>query len=228
MFGATGAIGRLVVNALAKDARIAKVTAIVRGEKDAAFWFLDANEWTKVEQLVLLDVSTVERIKCDLGFCCIGLYAANGTKEAYFREVEVGVNTKAAAAMREGGCRRCCYLSGAGVTGKGMLFSRVKGAAEVSLRDVGFEVFSCFRPPGIMDRPGKRVYGPPESFINSSMRWLLRTSMFVRAEDVAWAMLSFSFSDAPRPVYEARAIKAEAKAFECEQKLTKTRYRLGM
>merc|ERR1712087_375174 len=124
--------------------------------------------------------------------------------------------------MKAGGARRCCYLSGAGVTGKGMMFSRVKGAAEQALGCVGFETFACFRPPGIMDRPGKRVYGPPESCLNSSCRFMLNTNQFVRAEDVAWAMVCCSFSDAPLQIYEVSDIKAAAKAYQAEQKLTKT------
>ena len=158
VFGASGAMGRCVVNSLARDDRIGTVVAVVRTEQPAAFWFLEGDPaWAKVEVLVVPDITQTPTIRCDFGFCCIGVYT--GVPEAKFREVEVGLNTKAAEAMKAGGARRCCYLSGAGVTGKGMLFSRVKGAAEAALRGLGFESFACFRPPGIMDRPGRRVYG---------------------------------------------------------------------
>lgn len=238
--GATGAIGRLVVNGLAKDRRCAKVQVIVRVEKPAAFWFLSDAEFAKVEQVVAPDVAKLDASKitaCDVGFCCIGLYAADGVKEPYFREIEVGCNTVAAEAMKAAGAKKLCYLSGAGVTGKGIMFSRVKGAAEVSLREVALRdgvasaaTFACFRPPGIMDRPGRRVYGVMESCVNSSARWLLNTNMMVRAEDVAWAMMRFAFADpgTTKEIYEASDIKAEAQHFEVEQGLEKTTYKLGM
>ena len=233
--GASGAIGRLVVNVLAKDARVSKVTAVVRSKQAAAFWFLTegSSEWAKVEQLVVPDLKDLPTtLACDVGFCCIGLYAANAPAEAYFEEVEVGLNTKAAEAMKAGGCQRCCYLSGAGVApGKKFpMFSRVKGKAEASLQQVGFTHFATFRPPGIMDRVGKRVYGPPESLINSCCRCCLSTKMFVRAEDVAWAMVHFSFvpADSVREVFEVGHIKSAARTFAAEQQLSPTRYQLGM
>ena len=45
------------------------------------------------------DVSQTPTIRCDFGFCCIGVYT--GVPEAKFREVEVGLNTKAAEAMKD-------------------------------------------------------------------------------------------------------------------------------
>tara|TARA_B100000768_G_C11213298_1_gene347002 strand:- start:471 stop:797 length:327 start_codon:yes stop_codon:yes gene_type:complete len=77
-----------------------------------------------VEVLVLPDVSQTPTIRCDFGFCCIGVYT--GVPEAKFREIEVGLNTKAAEAMKAGGARRCCYLSGAGVTGTGIVLKTAK------------------------------------------------------------------------------------------------------
>lgn len=232
--GASGACGRLVVNVLAKDTRISKITAVVRSEQPAAFWFLEGSaEWAKVELLVVPDLKNLPaKLEYDIGFCCIGLYSANKPTEAFFEEVEVGLNTKAAEAMKAGGCQRCCYLSGAGVapSKKFPMFSRVKGKAEASLKQVGLPNFATFRPPGIMDRVGKRVYGPPESVINSCCRCCLSTSAFVRAEDIAWAMVQYSFApaDGVREIYEAGDIKAAAKAFAIEQQLSPTRYQLGM
>ena len=87
--GATGAIGRLVVNGLAKDRRCVKVQVIVRAEKPAAFWFL-SDEFAKVEQVRAPDVAKLDASKitaCDVGFCCIGLYAADGVKEPYFERL---------------------------------------------------------------------------------------------------------------------------------------------
>ena len=40
VFGASGAMGRCVVNSLARDDRIGTVVAVVRTEQPAAFWFL--------------------------------------------------------------------------------------------------------------------------------------------------------------------------------------------
>ena len=99
VFGASGAMGRCVVNSLARDDRIGTVVAVVRTEQPAAFWFLEGDPaWAKVEVLVVPDISQTPTIRCDFGFCCIGVYT--GVPEAKFREVEVGLNTKAAEAMK--------------------------------------------------------------------------------------------------------------------------------
>ena len=99
VFGASGAMGRCVVNSLARDDRIGSVVAVVRTEQPAAFWFLEGDPaWAKVEVLVVPDITQTPTIRCDFGFCCIGVYT--GVPEAKFREVEVGLNTKAAEAMK--------------------------------------------------------------------------------------------------------------------------------
>ncbi len=234
--GASGAIGRLVVRALANDSRVGRVLAVVRSAapgKAAGFWFLDGDSpaWAKVEVKLVPDVAQLdEPLPCDIGFCCIGLYTGNVKSEATFRAVEVGLNGKAARAMKAGGATRCCYLSGAGAGGSAPMFSRVKGAAEQELRSIGFDAFASFRPPGIMDRPGKTAYGCVEHCLNKMCRCCLSCcNLFVRAEDVAWAMLRFSFAPAAElmETYEAGDIKREALALQAEQNLTKTRFRLN-
>ena len=132
--------------------------------------------------------------------------------------------------MKAGGAECCAYLSGQGAGKKRPMFSRVKGATEDELAAMGFGLFATFRPPGIMDRPGEPVYGCVESCMNS-MRCCLRCgSLMVRAQDIAWAMLAFSFAptDSTQPIYEAKDIKRVAQEFQVQQNLTPTRYRLGM
>ena len=73
--GATGAIGRLVVNGLAKDRRCVKVQVIVRAEKPAAFWFLSDAEFAKVEQVVAPDVAKLDASKIT---ACTSDSAASG------------------------------------------------------------------------------------------------------------------------------------------------------
>lgn len=49
VFGASGSMGRCVVNSLARDGRIGTVVAVVRTEQPAAFWFLEGDPaWAKV------------------------------------------------------------------------------------------------------------------------------------------------------------------------------------
>eukprot|EP01043_Picozoa_sp_COSAG02_P049790 COSAG02_NODE_5039_length_4703_cov_4.134014_1_plen_239_part_00 len=229
--GASGAIGRLVVRELALDARVAKVIAVVRTERNAAFWFLDAcEEWSKVEVRIVHDVATVGTLECDLGFCCIGVYTSAVNSEEDFLAVEVGLNGAAGRAMKAGGAERCCYLSGQGAGKKRPMFSRVKGAAEDELAGMGFGAFATVRPPGIMDRPGEPVYGCFENCTNRMRCCLGCGSLMVRAEDIAWTMLSFSFApaDSVQPIYEAKDIKRVALEFQIQQNRTPTRYHLGM
>ena len=108
------------------------------------------------------------------------------------------------------------------------MFSRVKGAAERELRGIGFEHFASFRPPGIMDRPGRAAYGCIEHCMNKMCRCCLSCgNLMVRAEDVAWAMVRFAFSRETMDIYEAGDIKREARAFQDEQDFAPTRFRLN-
>ena len=54
VYGASGAMGRCVVNTLARDPRIGTVIAVVRTEHPAAFWFLEGDPaWAKVTYIIL-------------------------------------------------------------------------------------------------------------------------------------------------------------------------------
>ena len=66
----------------------------------------------EVEQVVAPDVAKLDASKitaCDVGFRCIGLYAADGVK-ALLREIEVGCNTVAAEAMKAAGAKKMLPL----------------------------------------------------------------------------------------------------------------------
>eukprot|EP00004_Rigifila_ramosa_P027835 TRINITY_DN9209_c0_g1_i1.p1 TRINITY_DN9209_c0_g1~~TRINITY_DN9209_c0_g1_i1.p1 ORF type:complete len:250 (-),score=53.16 TRINITY_DN9209_c0_g1_i1:7-756(-) len=236
--GATGSVGRMLVKTLALDPRVARVTAAVRKLREpgsvAAFYLLgDQPEAAGKVQEVAVDYAALSDAPTaggvfeghDIGFSGLGIYTAAAQSEAHFREVEVTANMRAAKAMRLGGVGRFAYLSGQGVTQTpGCLtpqFSRVKGEAERRLQtEVGFERCTVVRPAGIYDRPeGSTPAHALEGFMNNRMRFLLNTSVGIKCEEVAQAMVHSALAGEPvAPILENNDIRATAAAYRSSHK----------
>ena len=151
VFGATGETGRRVVAALVRDPRVAKVTAVVRGDAPApGFYGLTAADSIS-KKLTHVKVDFDALIAADkagsslrpnplTGYThaalCIGIYVKAVKSEADWMAREYDPNMAAAHFASAGGVRRLVYLSGDGVEPREkrgffqMLFSWVKGSIE--------------------------------------------------------------------------------------------------
>ena len=161
--GATGSIGRLVVQTCLEDPRVDKVTAIVRktlpndraeqlwGKKATATSSTASASASKLVQvqvdypkLSVNDTNLKELMKNhDAFITALGVYSGN-TSEAEMKKVEGTYNTVLATLAHdaENGATRGAYLSGQGVkqpTLEGRassMFGRVKGHVEESLASI--------------------------------------------------------------------------------------------
>ena len=132
-----------VVHHLARDERVASVTALTRRSRDDTTTLFDLSpaEAAKVKFAVVdYDALVADAAGSsidtfaghDIGMSCLGLYTSDAKDEAHFRHVEITTNVATATAMVAGGVDRFAYLSGMGAKKGGwMMFARVKADAEV-------------------------------------------------------------------------------------------------
>ena len=144
MAGATGLVGKEIVDRLAADDDVAEVRALVRRPLDrdpraprvreivADFGALDAHpEWFRVDQVVCALGTTIRKA---------------GSREA-FRRVDLEYPFALARLAHAQGARQFLLVSAVGADAHSRVFySRVKGELEEALRSVGYDVLTIARP----------------------------------------------------------------------------------
>ena len=238
--GATGSVGRLVVQTCLNDSRIEAVTALVRKQKStedaeklwgASSSSSSSSKLTQIEvDFSSLDTNNESLKSAFQGMNAfitgLGLYSGKST-EPEMDKVEREYNTILANIAHEAGATRGAYLSGQGVKqptkeGKAYaMFGRVKGRAEESLANIFNGQSECHvsvRPGAIFDRPGEPVYGAMESFMGKWPLSKLRDTKFgITAIDIAKGMVHGSLFDDTvegNVIWENEDIKKAARRYE--------------
>jgi len=140
--GATGLIGKQVLQLLLDDTYYSRVIAITRKPLYI--------QHTKLENIVLnfddLD-SQSEKLKADDIFCCLGTtIRIAGTKEA-FRKIDFDYPVKLAHITRTQGAGQYLLISALGADKNSSVFyNRVKGEVEEAIQNISFNTFHVFRP----------------------------------------------------------------------------------
>lgn len=233
--GATGSVGRLVVQTCLSDPRIEKVTAIVRktvpADKVETLWgSKHIPKLTQVQvdytKLDVNDITLKEAFKGTNAFItCLGLYSGGAT-EAEMDLVEGKYNSILATIAHDAGAMRGGYLSGQGVKqpsteGRAFaMFGRTKGRAEEALAGIfngPSEGHVSARPAAIFDRPGEPVYGVFEGVLGCWPFSSLRETRFgISAHDIARGMVQGSLFDdkTGNVIWENEEIKEAARRYE--------------
>ncbi|CAJ1965787.1 unnamed protein product [Cylindrotheca closterium] len=236
--GATGSVGRLIVQTCIEDPRIEKVTAVVRrtvsSEKAEELW--GSSDSSKLSQLVVDYPSlTVDDAKlkegfqgCDAFLTGLGVYSGN-TNRAKMESAEIKHNSILAKVAHEAGAKRGSYLSGQGVLqpkreGKSrIMFAQIKGQAEETLAGIFIgddEAHVSVRPGGIFDRPGPPVYGFFDAMLAKwPLKKLKETKYGISANDIAKGMVQGALFDDSETVkgntvWENNTIKEAARRYE--------------
>ena len=235
--GATGSVGRLIVQTCLKDSRIAQVTAVVRKpvDDDKAQELWGTSHSSKLKQvpvdfatLNMDDTKVLNAFEGNDAFLTgMGVYSSNSS-EAEMTKVEVDSNKMLASLAHQGGAKRGAYLSGQGVKqpkdGRALaMFARVKGRAEEELAQI-FDSHVSVRPGGIFDRPGPPVYGAVvEGLLHSwPLKNLKNTQFGISAHDIAKGMVQGALFDddkvvAGNTVWENNTIREAARRYEQQQ-----------
>lgn len=185
VFGATGSAGGSVLSACIHAADVAEVRAITRRPLTIAHPKL-----LVVEHADFLNYSAVDAAfaSVDACFFCIGVSAAQVSKEAEYQRITRDYAVAAARALLARSPNAAFhFVSGMGTRPNSrIMWSRVKAEAERELMDLAGAV--CYRPGAIDGAPtgSKAWYAPlrPLFKVFSPFRGL-----YVKGEDLGRAML---------------------------------------
>ena len=140
--GASGLVGRQLVDTLLEAPEYARVNAITRrpfGREHARL----ANRIVAFERLD----AQLAGVACHDAFCCIGTTLRTAGSEAAFRAVDHDEVLRFARVARRAGAERFVFVSAAGADpAAGNFYLRVKGETEADLAALGFPALDIVQP----------------------------------------------------------------------------------
>ena len=152
LIGATGAVGKDLLQALLEDARYTEVVAFARRA-------LGVQHEKLREHTIDFDAPATwqELVKGDVLFSTLGTSLKQaGSKEAQ-RHIDYDYQLTFAKAARANGVKSLVLLSSIGADSKSSIFYlRLKGELDDAVRDLGFDSLSIVRPPSLIRAKSKR------------------------------------------------------------------------
>jgi uncharacterized protein YbjT (DUF2867 family) len=142
VFGASGLVGRQLVEVLLESPDHARVTALTRRP-------LGRDHPRLANRIVAFDrlESQLAGVACHDAFCCLGTTLAEAGSEAAFRAVDHDTVLRVARVARQAGAERFVLVSAAGADPASKNFYlRVKGEAEASVAALGFPALDIVQP----------------------------------------------------------------------------------
>jgi uncharacterized protein YbjT (DUF2867 family) len=142
VLGATGLVGRHVVEILAADERWERVTTL--GRRDIPT--LSSRHVHRVVDFERL-ADAADAFQCDAVFCALGTTIRDAGSEEAFARVDRDYVVKSARLARKAGARHFLLVSSLGADpGSRVFYSRLKGEVEMTVGAEGPPVVSIFRP----------------------------------------------------------------------------------
>lgn len=152
LIGATGAVGKNLLQALLEDARYTEVVAFARRA-------LVVQHEKLREHTIDFDATATwqELVKGDVLFSTLGTSLKQaGSKEAQ-RHIDYDYQLAFAKAARANGVKSLVLLSSIGADSKSSIFYlRLKGELDDAVRGLGFDSLSIVRPPSLIRAKSKR------------------------------------------------------------------------
>ena len=192
VIGATGAVGKDLVEQLLKDESFERVDVFVRREVKVPFSKL-------VPHVVDFDYPEAwsEFLFGDVLFSCLGTtIKAAGSQDAQWK-VDYTYQYEAAKAARGNGVQKYVLVSSIGASSKSKIFySRMKGALEGAVKELGFSGCFILQPPSLIrkgsDRFGEKAGVALLKCFNAI--GLMRSWKPMPTEEVAAAMIRLAKS----------------------------------
>jgi uncharacterized protein YbjT (DUF2867 family) len=188
--GATGLVGRALLEQLLEAPEYARVTALSRRE-------IAAPEKLTVE---LVDFDRPERWRKAVSgqhvFCCLGTTIKKAGSQAAFRKVDYELPLELARAARANGAFGFFVVTALGADeGSSIFYNRVKGELEARLKELDYPTLAIFRPSLLLGereeaRFGERVAAWASRPLSPLLGGSLRKYRPIAGRDVAAAMLS--------------------------------------
>ena len=152
LIGATGAVGKDLLQALLEDARYTEVVAFARRA-------LGVQHKKLREHTIDFDAPATwqELVKGDVLFSTLGTSLKQaGSKEAQ-RHIDYDYQLTFAKAARANGVKSLVLLSSIGANSKSSIFYlRLKGELDDAVQCLGFDSLSIVRPPSLIRAKSKR------------------------------------------------------------------------
>lgn len=197
--GATGLVGRYLLDQLVGSSAYGRVVAVVR--RPLVF------EHPKLVEVVA-DFSALDQLaeplRGDDAFCCLGTTLRRAGSREEFRAVDHGAVLAYAWAAKRGGARRFFGVSALGADPASRFFyNRVKGETELALGVLGFDTLGLFRPGLLLGpreeyRLGERLGSALLALAAPVLIGRLRRWRAVHAAVVARAMVRSAHNDSAR------------------------------
>ncbi|MCW5911942.1 MAG: NAD(P)H-binding protein [Cyclobacteriaceae bacterium] len=203
--GATGLIGKQLLELLLNDSQYDKVIALSRSALPVNHHKLEnvlmqAGEWDKLLALKAHDV-----------FCCLGTTMKQaGSKEA-FRKVDYEYPLELAKALKANGAQQFLLVSALGADKLSTVFyNKVKGETEEAITALGYDATFIFRPSLLLgDRKEQRPGEDAAKVVYKIFGWLIpKKYKGIDSVKVAQAMLTEARSGKTgKQVYESAALQ---------------------
>ena len=192
VIGATGAVGKDLVRQLLADESFERVDIFVRRDVklSSAKLFVHVVDFDHPE-------TWADGLKGDVLFSCLGTtIKAAGSREAQWK-VDYTYQYEAAKTAKANGVKIYVLVSSVGANSKSKVFyTRMKGALDDAVQELGFEGCFILRPPSLIrkgsDRFGEKVGIVALKVFNAI--GLLRSYIPMSTEAVAAAMIGLAKS----------------------------------
>jgi uncharacterized protein YbjT (DUF2867 family) len=188
--GATGLIGKQLLQLLLVDPHYSRVKAISR--KALEF------EHPKLENLVLDFGKLSEHhneLKTDEVFCCLGTTIKQAGSQEAFRKVDYEYPLELAKLTRNQGATQYLLITALGSDARSRIFyNRVKGEVEQAIGEVGFQTYHILRPSLLLgERSEKRAGEGAATVVYNALGFLIPLKYkAIDSAKVAWAMAHFA------------------------------------
>ncbi|ULH27547.1 oxidoreductase [Leptospira weilii] len=184
--GATGLIGKYLLEELSASAYYQKVYALVRKPGSV----IGAEE-------IVSDFDVLSAFPKEITdvFCCLGTTISKAGSQENFKKVDYEYVLKLAKLAKEKGARSFLVVSALGADSKSLVFyNRVKGEMERGLEDIRFSFLGIFRPSllegeRVEARPGETVGKLFAKIVNPFLLGGIRKYRLIHGRTVAKTMI---------------------------------------
>ena len=192
IIGATGMVGKQVLEHLLASSVYQKVIAVTRKP-------ITAHE--KLKNLVVdFDklTSALKDVKADEAFCCLGTTIKQAGTKTAFHKVDYTYSFEFAYVLKQNGCQHFLLVSALGAFPKSLVFySRVKGLLEKDITALNFSRLSIIRPSLLLgereeNRLGENLASRFFPLVSPFLRGGLRAVQPIHGKDVAQAMFNIA------------------------------------
>jgi len=208
VFGATGLVGKELVNELCAGSDFEKITAVTRKK-------LSISD-PKLEQVQIDDFSKLidlkDKLKAGVYFCCIGTTIKTAGSEEAFAKVDLDIPKKIAHLAETLSIPSLVVISSIGAdAASSNFYLRTKGEMEKSVREIYSGKLRIVRPSLLMGNRDEFRFAEKVSVgFMKTFGWMfagpLKKYRGIYARDVARAMIKISHFKSGKTVYESNEL----------------------